>query len=58
MTLIGSGAPLLAAAAAGAEVRTLEGCDSRDVARLAAGRSAAPLQPLYLRAPDARLPAA
>jgi tRNA threonylcarbamoyladenosine biosynthesis protein TsaB len=57
MTLIGSGAPLLAAAAAGAEVRTLEGCDSRDVARLAAGRSAAPLQPLYLRAPDARLPA-
>lgn len=56
ITLIGSGAPLIAHAAPGA--RTLEpaGCDPRDVARLAASRPAEPIQPLYLRAPDARLP--
>jgi tRNA threonylcarbamoyladenosine biosynthesis protein TsaB len=57
LTVIGSGAPLLAAAAPGAAVMTPEGCDARDVARLAAARPPAPLQPLYLRAPDAKLPA-
>ena len=56
LTLVGSGAPLLASAAPGAAVSTPEGCDARLVARLAAGRSSAPLRPLYLRAPDAKLP--
>ena len=56
-TLIDSGAPLLADAAPGAKVLIPDGCDARDVARLAAGRPAAPLTPLYLRAPDAKLPA-
>lgn len=57
LALVGSGAPLLAAAAPGATVLTPEGCDARDVARLAASRPPAPLRPLYLRAPDAKLPA-
>lgn len=56
LTLIGSGAPLLAAAAPGAVILTPEGCDARQVARLAAARPPAPIRPLYLRAPDARLP--
>lgn len=55
LTLVGSGGPLLAPAAA--RVLTPEGCDARHVARLAAGRAPHPLRPLYLRAPDARLPA-
>jgi len=57
LTLIGSGAPQLADAAPGAEVRTPEGCDARLVASLAAARPATPIRPLYLRAPDAKLPA-
>ena len=57
LTLDGSGAPLLSQAAPAAAVRTPDGADARWVARLAAGRAAAPLVPLYLRAPDARLPA-
>lgn len=56
LTLVGSGAPLLADAAPGARVLTPEGCDARLVARLAAGRTPAPIRPLYLRAPDAKLP--
>jgi tRNA threonylcarbamoyladenosine biosynthesis protein TsaB len=32
------------------------GCDARHVARLAAGKPATPIRPLYLRAPDAKLP--
>lgn len=56
LTLVGSGAPLLAEAAPGAHILTPEGCDARIVARLAAGRPAAPIRPLYLRAPDAKLP--
>lgn len=56
LTLVGSGAPLLAEAAPGADILTPEGCDARAVARLAAGRPAAPIRPLYLRAPDAKLP--
>lgn len=56
LTLVGSGAPLLAGAAPGAEVLTPEGCDARAVARLAAGKAPTPIRPLYLRAPDAKLP--
>ena len=56
-TLIGSGAALLAAFAPSAAVMAAEGADARDVARLAATRTPAPLKPLYLRAPDAKLPA-
>ena len=57
LTLVGSGAPLLAAFAPAARVLTPEGCDARRVASLAAGRAPVPARPLYLRAPDARLPA-
>lgn len=56
LTLVGSGAPLLADAAPGAAVLTPEGCDARAVARLAAAKSPTPIRPLYLRAPDAKLP--
>lgn len=56
LTLIGSGAPLLAPLAPGASQVTPAGCDARQVARLAATRRPAPLRPLYLRAPDAKLP--
>jgi tRNA threonylcarbamoyladenosine biosynthesis protein TsaB len=57
LTLVGSGAPLLAPTVPGARTLTAEGADARDVARLAAVRSPAPLKPLYLRAPDAKAPA-
>jgi tRNA threonylcarbamoyladenosine biosynthesis protein TsaB len=57
LTLIGSGAGLLAEMVRGAEVVAAEGADARVVARLAAQRPAARLRPLYLRAPDAKLPA-
>lgn len=57
LTLIGSGAGLLAEMVPGAEVVAAEGADARVVARLAAQRPAARLRPLYLRAPDAKLPA-
>lgn len=57
ITLVGSGAPLLADMAPGAVVLTPEGCDARAVARIAAGKPLTPIRPLYLRAPDARLPA-
>lgn len=56
LSLVGSGAPLLAPARPDARVLTPEGCDARQVARLATARTPAPLRPLYLRAPDARLP--
>ncbi|WP_421936942.1 tRNA (adenosine(37)-N6)-threonylcarbamoyltransferase complex dimerization subunit type 1 TsaB [Phenylobacterium sp.] len=56
LTLVGSGAPLLAETAPGARMLTPEGCDARHVARLAARKVAAPIRPLYLRAPDAKLP--
>lgn len=58
LTLAGSGAALLADAAPGARIIPAEGCDARRVARIAAARGAGPLIPLYLRAPDAKLPAA
>ncbi len=57
LTLIGSGGPLLAGAAAGAKLVPAAGADARVVARLAQRRTPGPLTPLYLRAPDARLPA-
>ena len=57
ITLIGSGAPMLAPALQGAIVLTPEGGDARHVARLAADRAVTPIRPLYLRAPDAKLPA-
>jgi len=56
LTLVGSGAPLLADAAPGAAMQTPAGCDARAVARLAAAKPPAPIRPLYLRAPDAKLP--
>jgi len=56
-TLVGSGAGLLAEAAPQARVVSAEGADARRVARLALTRQPAPLRPLYLRAPDAKLPA-
>jgi tRNA threonylcarbamoyladenosine biosynthesis protein TsaB len=56
-TLVGSGAALLAEFAPAATVIAAAGADARAVARLAAAREPAPLKPLYLRAPDAKLPA-
>jgi tRNA threonylcarbamoyladenosine biosynthesis protein TsaB len=55
-TLIGSGGPLLAVP--GARLLSAEGADPVRVARLAAGLPATAPEPLYLRAPDARLPGA
>ncbi|MDE2486882.1 MAG: tRNA (adenosine(37)-N6)-threonylcarbamoyltransferase complex dimerization subunit type 1 TsaB [Alphaproteobacteria bacterium] len=57
LTLLGSGAPLLADVVPTAQVVAAEGADARAVAKLAAARSPGPLKPLYLRAPDAKLPA-
>jgi tRNA threonylcarbamoyladenosine biosynthesis protein TsaB len=56
-TLVGSGAALLAPLSPEARVIEADGCDARIVARIAAARPPAPTRPLYLRAPDARLPA-
>jgi tRNA threonylcarbamoyladenosine biosynthesis protein TsaB len=56
-TLVGSGAALLAEVSPAAKLIPAEGADARDVARLALGRAPGPLRPLYLRAPDAKLPA-
>ena len=56
-TLVGSGAALLADVAPSARVIAAEGADARHVARLAAAREPGPLKPLYLRSPDAKLPA-
>ena len=59
LTIVGSGAPLLAETAPAARLLPLVAPDPVAIARLAAGRSApaAPARPIYLRAPDARLPA-
>jgi len=56
VTLVGSGGPLLADVAPGARLVPAEGVDARQVARLAQARAATPARPLYLRAPDAKLP--
>lgn len=55
-TLIGTGAALLAAVRPGAKVIEADVTDPVAVARLAALRSPVPPRPLYLRAPDAKLP--
>jgi tRNA threonylcarbamoyladenosine biosynthesis protein TsaB len=55
-TLIGSGGPLVAPAAPRAKLLPGEGADARAVARLALAREPERLEPLYLRAPDAKLP--
>lgn len=57
VTLAGSGWALLAEVFPEARIVPAEGCDPVLVARLAAARAPAPVRPLYLRAPDARLPA-
>jgi tRNA threonylcarbamoyladenosine biosynthesis protein TsaB len=57
LTLAGPGAHLLAGAAPGARIVAPDGAEAQTVARLAAGRAPGPLVPLYLRAPDAKLPA-
>jgi tRNA threonylcarbamoyladenosine biosynthesis protein TsaB len=57
VTLAGSGARLLADGLPGAEVQDLAAADPLAVARLA-WASEQPARPLYLRAPDAKLPAA
>ncbi len=54
--LIGTGAALLASMRPGAQVIEADHTDPAAIARLAARRSPAPLRPLYLRAPDAKLP--
>jgi tRNA threonylcarbamoyladenosine biosynthesis protein TsaB len=54
---VGSGAALLADVAPSARVIDAPGADARDVAQIAQARAPGPLKPLYLRAPDAVLPA-
>ena len=56
-TLTGSGAALLADLNPTATLLPADGADAGEVARLATLRDPAPLKPLYLRAPDAKLPA-
>ena len=55
--MVGSGAPLLADLAPAVRILKPAGADARRVAGIAAARDPAPARPLYLRAPDARLPA-
>jgi tRNA threonylcarbamoyladenosine biosynthesis protein TsaB len=55
-TLVGPGAPLLADVLADARILTPDHADPVVVARLAAARAPVPPRPLYLRAPDAKLP--
>jgi len=54
--LIGTGAALLANLRPGARVVEADTTDPVAVARLAAARTPVPPRPLYLRAPDAKLP--
>lgn len=54
--LIGTGAALLADLRPGARVIEADTTDPVAVARLAAARTPVPPRPLYLRAPDAKLP--
>lgn len=56
VALVGSGGPLLADVLPRARLVSAAGCDPTAVARLAAARAPTPARPLYLRAPDARLP--
>ena len=55
-TFVGSGAPMLEGVLAGAVIETPDGPDPVAIARLAARSAVRPVRPLYLRAPDAKLP--
>lgn len=54
--ILGPGAALLSDLFPDAEVRPTDAADPVAVARLAAAAPLAPIQPLYLRPPDAKLP--
>lgn len=56
VTLVGSGAALLAGTLPNATVVAADHADPAAVARIAAVRPPVPPRPLYLRAPDAKLP--
>lgn len=56
LTLVGSGAPLVDEAIPSARGLSLETPDPAVLARLGAAAPLTPARPLYLRAPDARLP--
>lgn len=56
VVLVGTGADHLAQTAPGARLAAEDHADPADVARLAAARAPVPPRPLYLRAPDAKLP--
>ncbi|MDO9246945.1 MAG: tRNA (adenosine(37)-N6)-threonylcarbamoyltransferase complex dimerization subunit type 1 TsaB, partial [Phenylobacterium sp.] len=56
VTLVGSGASLLAGALPHATVVAADHADPVAVAQIAAVRLPVPPRPLYLRAPDAKLP--
>lgn len=56
-TLAGTGAPLLREAGSGAIILSETPPDARDVRLLPAGLRSLPPTPLYVRAPDAKLPA-
>lgn len=55
--LVGSGGPLLAPLLASSEVDGRLAPDPAMIARIGAGAPLAPARPVYLRAPDAKLPA-
>jgi tRNA threonylcarbamoyladenosine biosynthesis protein TsaB len=54
--IVGSGAPLMEGLAPGARILARAAPDPVALARLAQSRPATPARPLYLRAPDAKLP--
>jgi tRNA threonylcarbamoyladenosine biosynthesis protein TsaB len=54
--IVGSGAPLLEGLVPGARIIAREAPDPAALARLAGAKPPAPARPLYLRAPDAKLP--
>jgi tRNA threonylcarbamoyladenosine biosynthesis protein TsaB len=54
--IVGPGAPLLDGLIAGAHIIDRPAPDPLALARLAASRTPGPVRPLYLRAPDAKLP--
>lgn len=56
ITLVGTGTAHLAGARLDARIMEVDHADPVAVARLAAGKPAVPPRPLYLRAPDAKLP--
>jgi tRNA threonylcarbamoyladenosine biosynthesis protein TsaB len=55
-TLVGTGAALLAQMRPGARIIEIDHADPVAVAKIAAARAPTPPRPLYLRAPDAKLP--